>query len=61
MSANEDVIVSLGKFIYDGFKLRDQICINTSWNVYILIVCFFFYQFYGFRYHVFTFYRMKSY
>ena len=33
MSTNEDVIVSLGKFIYDGFKSRDQICINTSWNV----------------------------
>ena len=40
MSTNEDVIVSLGKFIYDGFKSRDQICINTSWNVCILIACF---------------------
>ena len=28
------------KFIYDGFKSRDQICINTSWNVCILIACF---------------------
>ena len=40
MSTNEDVIVSLGKFIYDGFKSRDQICINTSWNVCTLIACF---------------------
>ena len=40
MSTNEDVIVSLGKFIYDGFKSRDQICISTSWNVCILIACF---------------------
>ena len=40
MSTNEDVIVSLGKFIYDGFKSRDQICINTSWNECNLIACF---------------------
>ena len=40
MSTNEDVFVSLGRFIYDGFKSRDQICINTSWNVCILIACF---------------------
>ena len=40
MSTNEDVIVSLGKFIYDCFKSRDQICINTSWNVCILIASF---------------------
>ena len=29
VSTNEDVIVSSGKFIYDGFKSRNQICINT--------------------------------
>ena len=40
MSTNENVIVSLGKFIYDDFKSRDQTCINTSWNVCILVACF---------------------
>jgi len=30
VSTNDDVILALGKFIHDGFKSRDQFCVNTS-------------------------------
>ena len=40
VSTNEDIIVSLGKFIYDGFKSRDQIYINASWDIFISMACF---------------------